>query len=58
MKRVAMLSYTFVMMNWAAVAGLCQYLAHPKGTNKTVWSGDKARVREPLGNSAGEGIKS
>ena len=58
MKRLAMLSYTFVMMNCAAVTGLCQYLAHPNGTNKTVWSGRESRVRESLSNSVGEEIKS
>ena len=58
MRRVAMLSYTFVMMNCAAVTGLCQYLAHPKGTNRTVWSGQKSRGQGSLGNSAGEEIKS
>ena len=41
MKRLVSLPYTFVVMNWAAVAGLCYFVTG----KKDVWLGSKSSHR-------------
>lgn len=38
MKRVILFPYTFVLMNWAVVAGLYHFLRHGHGGDQDIWT--------------------
>ena len=45
MRRVAMLPYTFVLMNWAAVESLYRFLRFRRDAHKAVWSNHATHSR-------------